>query len=300
MNALKQALPSGRSAQGFQQFPTLADASRFPCSGNGIQSQGDLSCRCYDCWTGDDCSTQEDIHTCTVDVESGSPLLFEDYWISHPEAEVRVQASYHEGYGTQLPQLERAIRAIHAQVGNAVTDGRSIVIGMGSSQILNAAFFALSNASRSPDVNITKVCSEAPYYNAYKATSQYYGSMAFEWSETTDLEASPDSPVIQVMTAPNNPDGTMRNKTVSGAYGVYDHAYYWPHYTPISQALEYDDRDVAVFTLSKLTGHAGSRIGWAIVKDLDVAQLMMDHVSNSGGDLKVGSAVHPGFGTGSV
>ena len=79
MNALKQALPSGRSAQGFQQFPTLvwacmhilvadcgfclmahfltfllmlqADASRFPCSGNGIQSQGDLSCRCYDCWT---------------------------------------------------------------------------------------------------------------------------------------------------------------------------------------------------------------------------------------------------------
>ena len=40
---------------------------------------------------------------------------------------------------------------LELQVGNAVTDARHIVIGMGSQQVLNAAFYALSNASRNPD-----------------------------------------------------------------------------------------------------------------------------------------------------
>ena len=39
----------------------------------------------------------------------------------------------------------------NAQVGNAVTDGRQIVIGMGSSMLINAAMYAFSNASRSPE-----------------------------------------------------------------------------------------------------------------------------------------------------
>ena len=32
-----------------------------------------------------------------------------------------------------------------AQVGNAVTEGREIVVGLGSMQIINAALFAFSN-----------------------------------------------------------------------------------------------------------------------------------------------------------
>ena len=36
------------------------------------------------------------------------------------------------------------------QVGNAVTDGRQIVVGMGSSMLINAALYAFSNASRTP------------------------------------------------------------------------------------------------------------------------------------------------------
>ena len=60
------------------------------------------------------------------------------------------------------------------------------------------------------------MCSAVPYYNAYKEKSGYYSNDLFEWSNTTDLEASTSAPVIQVMTSPNNPDGTMRNKTVAG------------------------------------------------------------------------------------
>lgn len=43
-------------------------------------------------------------------------VFAEDYWLAHPEAEVRIRASFHQGYGSQLPELEAAIRALHAQV----------------------------------------------------------------------------------------------------------------------------------------------------------------------------------------
>lgn len=90
------------------------DESRTPCRGNGIQYQGDLNCICHACWSvgalcqalgrrccwtweaavellgslqsilsinfclwqGSDCSVQEDLNTCVVNAESGSPLLF--------------------------------------------------------------------------------------------------------------------------------------------------------------------------------------------------------------------------------
>jgi hypothetical protein len=40
----------------------------------------------------------------------------------------------------------------------------------------------------------------------------------------------------------------------AGAWGLIDHAYYWPHFAPITQAVQYGPKDVALFTLSKLTG----------------------------------------------
>ncbi|OMO98679.1 hypothetical protein COLO4_13770 [Corchorus olitorius] len=56
---------------------------------------------------------------------------------------------------------------------------------------------------------------------------------------------------------------------------IYDRAYYWPHYTPIPAP---SDEELMVFTLSKLTGHAGSRFGWAVVKDETVFNKMTIHM----------------------
>lgn len=52
---------------------------------------------------------------------------------------------------------------------------------------------------------------------------------------------------------------------------VHDLAYYWPQYTAITGPA---DHDITLFTVSKSTGHAGTRLGWALVKDKEVAKRM--------------------------
>ncbi|KAK4381384.1 Tryptophan aminotransferase-related protein 4 [Sesamum angolense] len=76
-------------------------------------------------------------------------------------------------------------------------------------------------------------------------------------------------------------DGNLREAVVpqgASVRAIYDHAYYWPHFTAIPAAA---DEDVMIFTISKLTGHAGSRIGWAFVKDEDVYQKMQNYIEEA-------------------
>lgn len=73
-------------------------------------------------------------------------------------------------------------------------------------------------------------------------------------------------PVVEFVTSPNNPDASLREGRVAGAARIHDSAYYWPHYVPITHAREPTGSDVHIYTLSKLTGHAGTRVGWAVVE----------------------------------
>jgi hypothetical protein len=100
---------------------------------------------------------------------SGDPQLFEDYWRQHPEMGTVVTPGwYRMGYqfgGGQLTNfvnhaLEAAIRELHALTGNAVTEGRYIVLGTGSMQLINAAVHSL--ALQQP--NVSNVVALAPYY----------------------------------------------------------------------------------------------------------------------------------------
>ena len=64
--------------------------------------------------------------------------------------------------GTYISELlVKHIRKVHDVVGNAVTEGRYILFGGGSTQLLNAAVYALSPNS---SVNPAKAVATAPYY----------------------------------------------------------------------------------------------------------------------------------------
>lgn len=81
------------------------------------------------------------------------------------------------------------------------------------------------------------------------------------WANATSGNSSAGKDnIIEFVTSPNNPDALLRKPVVRGASAVVDHAYYWPHFTHIPAPA---DEDVMLFTISKVSGHASSRFGYA-------------------------------------
>lgn len=60
------------------------------------------------------------------------------------------------------PDLCQQILRLHRVVGNAITEGRYIVVGTGSSQLILAALYALSSPNSSQPTNVV---SAIPYYS---------------------------------------------------------------------------------------------------------------------------------------
>ncbi|OMO98682.1 EGF-like, alliinase [Corchorus olitorius] len=238
-------------------------------------------CECNSCYSGPDCS--HFLTDCIADANGGDPLFLEPFWTQHAASSAVVVAGWHRmsysynNNGFISKELERLIRKLHAVVGNAVTQNRYIIFGAGSTQVINAAAYALSPDNSSSPAGIV---ASVPYYALYQQQEEYFNSAKFKfqgdpytWRNKTDSGAY----TIEFVTAPNNPDGRLNKALLQGpnVKTVYDRAYYWPHFTPITAQA---DEDLMVFTLSKLTGHAGSRFGWAVVKDETVFNKMTIHM----------------------
>ncbi|GLJ10603.1 hypothetical protein SUGI_0131600 [Cryptomeria japonica] len=267
---------------------------QYQCSGHGYvfvdtfitDDNGSLACECNACYTGLDCS--QFLPDCLANANEGDPIFLEPFWIANAEAAATVvpawyRMSYDVKDGLEIslisPELEKQIRAIHELVGNAVTQGRYIVLGTGSLQLINAAVYSLS-PFHAP--NSSQVVSASPYYGAFRDQIEMFDSVESVWKGDArawikQTESLNSSTFIEFVTSPNNPKGILDESVLTGnnVRAVYDHAYYWPHYTGIPRPA---DEDVMLFTLSKLTGHAGSRLGWAIVKDYDVYKRMYMYV----------------------
>ncbi|XP_010251125.1 PREDICTED: L-tryptophan--pyruvate aminotransferase 1-like [Nelumbo nucifera] len=213
-----------------------------------------------------------------INLDHGDPKMFESYWRRMGDNCAVVITGWQSlSYFSDItslcwflePELAEEVRRLHRLVGNAVTEDRHIVVGTGSTQLFQAALYALS----SPDADEPmSVVSAAPYYSSYPTLTEFLRSRLYRWAgDAHGFDG--DKPYIELVTSPNNPDGFTRKTVINrrGGKVVYDLAYYWPQYTPITIQA---DHDLMLFTVSKSTGHAGSRIGWALVKDKEVAKKM--------------------------
>ncbi|CAI9116472.1 OLC1v1017625C1 [Oldenlandia corymbosa var. corymbosa] len=276
------------------------------CSGHGrayvdgLKVDGKPVCECNLCFQGPYCS--EFVPDCPADADRHDPLFLEPFWMRHAASSALLVAGWHrmsyvfpdQTYVSE--ELENYIRKLHAIAKNAVTDGKYIAFGCGSTQLINAAVFALSSQNSSSP---SRVVALTPYYPLYKSQTDYFQTAHFEFGGDASLmkNNSDASQLIEFVTSPNNPDCQLRKGVLQGPYvrTVYDHAYYWPHFTAIPAPA---DEDVMIFTLSKLTGHAGSRLGvfaypqlyynpsfvfarWAIIKDKDVFDRMVTYVTSA-------------------
>nr|AIN44207.1 TAR1 [Rosa hybrid cultivar] len=217
-----------------------------------------------------------------INLDHGDPTMYEKYWMMMGERTTVVIPGWHSmSYFSDVknlcwflePEFAKQVFRLHRVVGNAVTEGRHIVVGTGSSQLILAALFALSPKDGSEPMSVV---STAPYYSSYPVMSNHLKSGLYVWAGDT-RSFNKEGPYIELVTSPNNPDGFVRHSMVNRTGGilVHDLAYYWPQYTPISSPA---DHDLTLFTVSKATGHAGTRIGWALVKDAEVAKKMVKFI----------------------
>ncbi|MQL79317.1 hypothetical protein Taro_011757 [Colocasia esculenta] len=219
-----------------------------------------------------------DTDSVIIDVEHGNPLMYEPFWRA-TEEKTRVvingwQNMSYKPQGSNIcwymePRLSQEIVRLHRLVGNARTDGRHIVVGTGSMQLYQAALYALSPPEAAQPIGVV---STAPYYSVsmlaiFEASAEFLRSRLYQWAGDAHSFKN-DATYIEVVCSPNNPDGFFKEAV---RRTIHDLAYYLPQYAPITAAATHD---IMLFPFSKVTGHAGSRIGWALVKDREVAKKM--------------------------
>ncbi|CAL5386314.1 unnamed protein product [Camellia sinensis] len=113
---------------------------------------------------------------------------------------------------------------------------------------------------------------ESSQTNFFRSMDYKFVGDTSMWKNTSDVNMN----MIEFVTSPNNPDGQLKKAVLRGSSvkTIHDYAYYWPHFTAIPAPA---DEDLMLFTLSKLTGHAGSRFGWALIKDEEVYERMLKY-----------------------
>ncbi|KAG5618102.1 hypothetical protein H5410_017926 [Solanum commersonii] len=220
-----------------------------------------------------------------INLDHGDPTMYQSYWKQMGDRTDVVisgwqSVSYFSDTKTVCwflePGFANAVTRLHKLVGNAETGNRHIVVGTGSTQLFQAVLYALC-PNDAPDP--MSIVSAAPYYSSYPLITDCLKSGLYKWRGEVD-DFNKEAPYIELVTSPNNPDGSIREAVFngSGQILVHDVAYYWPQYTPISSKA---DHDIMLFTLSKSTGHAGMRLGWALVKDEAIAKKMVKFIEIS-------------------
>jgi len=68
-------------------------------------------------------------------------------------------------------KLEEQIKKLHNVVGNAIVDDHYIVVGTGSSQLVQAALYALSPSDQ---LELISVVSATPFYSVHVYTIYFY------------------------------------------------------------------------------------------------------------------------------
>jgi len=195
-----------------------------------------------------------------LDMRFGNPKFLHDFWSkqSPPVEKFKANGLSYSFY--VYPELARLINEIHQQHNNAHTTGKHLVIGCGGTQLVMAALWAFKYNNK-----VTNIYTGSDYY--YCRFQQMVDLLGMTLNDPYGKQSA------VLLTIPNNPDGD----TISESYypfEIHDLVYNWTQYGVTKKY----DKDIMIFGLSKATGHAGVRFGWALVEDRKIADLMNSYV----------------------
>lgn len=183
--------------------------------------------------------------------------------------------------------MHQTLTDLHAKVGNCETEGYTLVVGLGSHQLIQAATHALSKyIYKSGEGETASVYGQAPYWSKFPRMINEFKPRQKWTSDPDEAKASEEKgSLIEMIVSPSNPGNLLHTEqdelTAPKERQIWDTVYYWPSCFEDADKLTKLDEDIMIFSLSKLAGYAAHRFGWAWVKDADVAADMANYVSVS-------------------
>lgn len=199
-----------------------------------------------------------------LDMTLGNPEFLHPYWdqlnvLGFLDLTKDLNYKYHS-----MNSLKKNIKLLHEKVGNANVDGH-IVIGNGVTQLLNG-LIALSNSDY--------VYAEPPHYHKFPEFA-YLNLKYWGIDEPNNTQ--------KIVTIPNNPDGKLPFAKMTFKDEIIDLNYNWPQYGQ----MHYVDSGIMLFGLAKAIGFASARIGWAIIRDKELAEDLETYVEHTTGGVSI-------------
>lgn len=266
------------------------------CNGNGVAYiSNDCVCECFQCWYGSKCQYFNDSTSCLIDLGRAQPYLQWQCWAESQNGKedpiITINAGYLTPYsfgingranfpGLDLYQdLVQELSVFHAQpwVNNLNTTGKTLVIGNGATHLNVAAVYAVGQQMKQQGIPVPYHFSQTPCYDSIPYPSRYCEGVGANYCQTNFSLNLNASEVIEWIVSPNNPDNKLQPPYYPTARHIHDSVYHFPWLTALPVSPR--DVDIAVYSLSKTTGHSGTRFGWAWVKDPQVANMMRNYVS---------------------
>lgn len=209
-----------------------------------------------------------------VDLSLGTPHVFKEYLQNYmqdatPSRQVKLHELMPYNKTGLLPELETQIKKLHQKYHPNLFDSQSqIIVTNGATHALMALFHLASKQSDT-------VYIPAPFWFRLNSMAEMQGARL---NHVNQGECA-------IITVPNNPDGALcPDKLHSFSHLWYDCVYNWPWYFKNSQNFPPTiwsngfKPQAAVFSLSKFSGHCGSRIGWVVVNDQNLASFLGHYV----------------------
>ena len=207
-----------------------------------------------------------------IDMSWGSPSFLNDYWDRFSIEVDFIEKSNDYKLGSK-DSLKKAIASLHKKINNAEIKNKYIVVGAGATQILAGLFWVFKNK-----FNVKNAWANPPYFMRFPKISEISG---LKWKNHNES--------LQIITSPNNPDGKVKfifNKNYKNY--ILDLCYNWPQYTDIIYKF---DHPIMVFSLGKATGHASTRIGWAIIENKEIAEALEQYIEISTSGISIDAQV---------
>lgn len=195
-----------------------------------------------------------------LDLRWGNPAFLHDFNSLLETGRIR---KFSDSYGGGLSELKSAIIKLHTKVRNSKVDNRYIIIGNGATQLLMGLIHILGRP----------VYARKPFFSRIPLLTKLAGQEFL-------INPFTKSTFTHIVTTPNNPDNRIMPQNALRADNsnvVLDCVYNWPIYT---DPIEYD-ADITIFNASKAFGLAASRVGWALIKDPEIAKKLEEYIEHT-------------------